>query len=845
MKRRNIAVILFILLTYGTLVATFKGKLKNQTAIVVDAGDAKIFSLMVNETIVSEVIPMELSRWKTEPENVSPQPIPNGVVFSGIPINYSIYFIFNATLEGLHLNFSKFPYFHALISSSPDISIDLLIGTLRDNLTLGDQLLVCDDDIVIDEKYIWKNCSSHIHECFDNHTSHSITVNVKEILSKMLSDRIFSAIQIKTKLRGFLKPELKDSLSIRLTSLSLIKDMPYYLSPKVSNYHLPDGTAVFVIKGSDDFSRFIRDYPYLQRVYIKYSINAPQNSLYIILVASKEKGRLIASRSDFIFCHSSRLNEVATHIDWRQLILFNKNYDPISGLNYLMKDGDYAVIFTPVNRSEIRGVTLNKVEFTFSKIQSAGLALPNLDEGTITMATLFILTIAGILPSLLLLALLYMHIKNKLNNNKRTITAILIIGLTLRLITAPITAFTNDLQVFAQLGALYYGSGVLGAQWVSLPGFVYIQTATYLPYALLRAAGFQDFQFLALSVYILESLFVKIPSLLSDLGIALYLRKMSQRFVPAREALLWGTYLLNPLTLYVSAILGQFDTIFVFTIILSTYYLIIEYDKIKASVFSSLCTIINPVGAATFMPLIAKIRKEDGFISALKMLLLSISIFGILMVPFMFEPRSPVFVASYERFLAGIPGEAFYGKQFTFYLYGSILSYSVGYGLTFRFMLEFLSCEPPSFLYPHGTLVAFLTLTAVFLYRMNKVRELTFRENLLLGTFLLNTVIIFQLTFPTIFDQFVIWVTALLLIAYILSNEQHFLAIFAAISVATGFIYVAVWRNYLRLISGVEKVTIGNPYLSNIAGAFIGTLYSALLIVILMITLRLWFQTKN
>jgi hypothetical protein len=79
-------------------------------------------------------------------------------------------------------------------------------------------------------------------------------------------------------------------------------------------------------------------------------------------------------------------------------------------------------------------------------------------------------------------------------------------------------------------------------------------------------------------------------------------------------------------------------------------------------------------------------------------------------------------------------------------------------------------------------------------------------------------------------------------VAYLLSKEKIFITIFTIISIATGCIYVAVWRNYVQLISGVERVSLGNPYLSNIISASIGVLYSATLIVVLIITLKLWLR---
>jgi len=255
-----------------------------------------------------------------------------------------------------------------------------------------------------------------------------------------------------------------------------------------------------------------------------------------------------------------------------------------------------------------------------------------------------------------------------------------------------------------------------------------------------------------------------------------------------------------------------------------------------------LSLIINPVGAATFIPLLAKVKKKENLFTVIKILLLALSILSVLMLPFFFEPKSPVLLTSYERFLTGIPGEAFYTKQFSFYLYGLIISSSVGYGLTFRFMLELLGYELGPFFYPLGTLTAFFALTAFFIYQMYRAKNVNAHETMLIGTFMLCTAIIFQLTFPTIYDQFVIWIAGLLLVAYLLSKEKIFIMIFTIISIATGCIYVAVWRNYVQLISGVERISLGNPYLSNIISASIGTLYSAMLMAVLIIVLKLWLR---
>ena len=845
-EKKMLPLLFIFLLLYGTCIAFCRGNLPNQTAALLSVVDNEIYSVVYDATQLSSMpISLDMNLWRIVGKNVTIENVNGEMILHGIINNYSEP-LFTATIRDVRLNFLNFPYLHAVISGDPDVTINFAIG-LESNLTLREKFKEVNPNIVKeDENYIWINLSflDNGDIIIDHQRDHVVTINVKQKISQFneILNLNFTALQISALYAGYLSTDNNCHFRIEIKSLYLWNRLPYYLRVNDGeNSDLLDQSIVFVVK-EKSINQLADAYPYLQRTYVQYSLKAPQGALYTLFLVFKSNETLIASRCNFLFSHSGLLDVIGTYVDWRQLMLLNPNFDPIGGLCSVMDDGDYAIIFAPVNRSRLESIKLYKVEFTFSKAQYTEFILPSLSEQTLLAATLFILITAGILPTSLLLVLIYMHIKGSLKNNKKGVTKILIAGSAFRLIVAPITAFTNDLQIFAQLGALYFGSGILGAQWVSLPGFVYIQIATYFPYALLRAAGFQDFQFLALSIFAIEAFFAKIPSILGDLGTVFYLRKMSQKYMPEKEALIAGLYMLNPLTIYISGILGQFDTIFLFTIILSLYHLTAKYDKVKATIFSSLSLIINPVGAATFIPLLAKVKKKENLFTVIKILLLALSILSALMLPFFFEPKSPVLLTSYERFLTGIPGEAFYSKQFSFYLYGLIISSSVGYGLTFRFMLELLGHELGAFFYPLGTLAAFFALTAFFIYQMYRAKNVNVHETLLIGTFMLCTAIIFQLTFPTIYDQFVIWIAGLLLVAYLLSKGKSFIMIFTIISIATGCIYVAVWRNYVQLISGVERVSLGNPYLSNIISASIGVLYSAMLMAVLIIILKLWLR---
>jgi len=833
-------VALLIVIAYCSCIAWFKGKLPNQTSTIVDVESSNIESLTVNETLNIATMNMSLdaSAWSVKGENAAVQNSGEDLVISGTYSNASLpLFVIQQT--GLHINFSSTSYLNTIISSVPDVNISFNLGLSRTDpiinyLTKSHPETIAESD----EKLgiIWINPTSLENESIDDQLHH-INMDFGESLSKLaLENQQFVGLQIKQYLIGF--EAANNSYETKIQYLGLSDQLPYYATiTNGKGYALSDRSIAYIVK-NDSIGNQSKDWPNLQRAYVQYGMDAPENSLYTILLLSKQDENVTAVRSGFVFVHSAHLDRVGTHIDWRRPTQLNENFQPMATLNSEMENGDYAVVFTPIEGSRIQSVQLDKVEFTFSILPYSSFVITTLSEQVLLIMSSFLLTVAGVLPTIMLLGLFYARWKNKLRDDKSMIIKVVVVGMVLRFVLAPISAYLDDLQIFSQMGALFFGSGVLGAQWVSLPGFVYLETAAYFPYAVLRAFGFHDFQFLALAIYSTEALFVKLPSILSDLGSFYFIRKMAGRYAPKEKIVLPALFLLNPLTVYTSGILGQFDSIFTFAMIASIYYLVAEYNSTKATVFASFAAILNIVGAAIFIPLWANVKLGENWKTVIKISLLAASIFGIATLPFFFETKSPLLLASYERLLSGVPGEAFYGNQIRFYIYGTLVSSSVGYGLTFRFFLEILGFQLGPAFYPYGAACAFFAFVGIFLYKINKKHKRGSQDVVYTGVFMLGVTSLFQLVFPTIFDQFVVWIVGMLLVSYILCRERMFLIIFALISVATGFVYVFTWRNYLLLVSGVDTVKLVNPYISSIASSLIGLFYSALLFIILVKILR-------
>ncbi|MCJ7424185.1 PIG-U family protein [Candidatus Bathyarchaeota archaeon] len=881
MKRHTkIATILIAILIYGSFIALLKGQLPNQDANIVTIKGEQTLSLVPNENSTSVNLSLGNEKWQvTQGENVLKSNVDGNLIFSGSydATNEALHSnqtepFFSAQQTGLELDFSaNHHYLHVILSSQPDSQIGFLVGRNNSerNLTAGlrgrypDGITETDDA----NELMWINVSNpHGGGKLDNNTSY-VTIDVADRLAKLgfgelgLSGQVFVGLQIRQYLIG--SPPLYKNYSTTIESIGLIEDPPYYAENSGGNsIALPDGSIAHII-GNVTPPNNATLWPFLQRAYVLYKMDAPQDSLYTaFLVYKKDATHLEYGRSGFVFTHTSLLNEVGTYIDWRRIsIELDSDFEPLGTLNSVMNEADYAIIFTPVRNdrvhSEVHSVNITSVALTFSELLYI---YPNdLDP----LPDYAVIIFAFVVPTVLMFALCYLYKNRTVSNSKRTITYLVLIGLGLRLILAPISAHLDDTQIFSEIGALYFqkGSGVLGAQWVSLPGFVYLETAAYFPYALLRTIGFREAPFLSLDVYPVELLFTKIPAILSDIGSFYFILKIADRCQQRNKALIAGLYLLNPLTVYISGTLGQFDSIFTFTLIAFTYYLVADYNAIKASLFSGFSAVLNPVGLATIIPFLSAVSLKKDWKAVAKGLLLIGGIFGISIAPFFFESNSPVILTSLERLIGSVPGERFYSNKIDFLAYGTQVSSSIGYGLTFRFSIEvavglgWLSDVDwlGPWYYPFTAGLILLAFVAAFIYKTREACKKGIQRCVHVGTFMLGVVCLFQLTFPLVFEQFVVWVAGLMLVSYILYQNRKFFAIFLSTCIAAGIFYtlnslsrIGLLYDFLTYILRIFEVNypIDPRDLMNWLYAILGVIYSVVVAVTFAIMCEVWFKEE-
>lgn len=819
-----------------------KGKLPNQTAALISVEESEIQKLTPRKNLDYVNLTLDSEDWEIEGENFTKYNSDRKLVISGTYTNKTL--LFKAKLSGLELNFTKTPYLHAVISSNTNVEICFLIEWKSPEVvTLYKRHPEFVAEIGYSPEIALLNISyPHHGERLFNQTGF-ITIDVAKRLSEFnLENETFSGLQI----WQYSSESSLNNYETHIETLRLLDKPPYAIVEHTEGQKLPDGSVVHIIKNAS-LKNVISECPYLQRVFILYEMNASLDTKYTIFLLSKSNDTIFVVNVNFVFVHKALVNEIGTYIDWRKPIWLDYDFEPISTLRSELDNGDYAVVFTPLKDDEIQSISLNKVSFTYSKLPFSAFVLVQFNDDIVALMSFLVLTVAGIIPIMLTAFLCYMFRKKTLGNDTKTIKKMLIAGLILRFILAPISGYAEDTQIYSEVGALYFGSGILGAQWVSFPGFVYLGISSYFPYALLRAAGFQDFQFLALDVYSLELVFTKLPAILSDVGSFYFILKIASKFALDKKSFAAGLYFLNPLSIYLSGITGQFDSIFAFALIAFTNYLIAEYEPLKASAFAAFAAILNPVGLATIVPLLsAFLSKKTPSKMIIKGVLVTFGVIVMLMIPFIFEQESPVLLGSIERFFGAVPGEVFYGRPIYFKVYGNVLQYTIGYGLTFRFLLELLDYELGWWFYPFGAALAFLFLIFAFVYKTYRANEQQKNYDVYLGTFMLGVCCLFQFFYLTIFEQFVLWVAALLLVFYLLKPAIKILALFMMLCIANGFIYIVIWRDYLFLTSGIPhtEFQFANAWLINFGSAFLGVAYSTLLIVILAILFKIWFREE-
>lgn len=592
----------------------------------------------------------------------------------------------------------------------------------------------------------------------------------------------------------------------------------------------PNGSAV-VITPSNDLPS---DGYYPKRTFVSYDLTAKAGTVYTVFLYTKYNGEALLFGGYQAFVHGSSSSTISTIIDFVDGESYNAT-EPLLSLSSILAEGQIAVIFVPLapsptNSSSFSSLQVESVQTTWGLLPFGGSDLANLSPSGLdsAVAVSYMLILATAVP-VLVSVLLWRRFKGRWMS-PRTVAVLLVGAAAIRFALAPVTGFI-DTDNFASTSSVYFSSGVFGVDWVSLPGFLYVELVSYLPYALLRNVGFSDWTVLAHSTFLVETVFVKIPSILADLGTGYLLSMFAERFRPNMKGPVLILYLFNPLTVYVSAVYGQFDTLFIFLFLATIYCQFVLARPLLKGFLLGATSIVNPVGFVLWIALLFfdKARQTNSLIRTYS---LGALVFLAGLAPVVSQSSS-VLQTTLERLMSAYPGDNVVGTSYNFFALGQLHNSSVGYGLTFRFLLELLGYAAGEYLYPFaaaGTFLVFAILMAV-LYRKEKASAiLSF-----LG-FTLGAVALFEFFFPTIFLQFAIWPLALILCIYAVTEDGHLLPLVAATSLLTGVLYVVLVDKPFDRATGTG-LDLLDPRLVNGFWAMIGLAYSALMIYVAVISI--------
>jgi len=135
------------------------------------------------------------------------------------------------------------------------------------------------------------------------------------------------------------------------------------------------------------------------------------------------------------------------------------------------------------------------------------------------------------------------------------ILSILLVGLAVRLLLAPVTGHPYDMALWTYSTRLYFQTGQVDPFYPTLPLLYYIQLASSSVYNALIVSGLNDPTFLYHTSGMVEGVFLKLPMILADVGVFLVILRFTGKISYAT------LYYLNPLTIYLSSAWGTYDSI--------------------------------------------------------------------------------------------------------------------------------------------------------------------------------------------------------------------------------------------------------------------------------------------
>lgn len=165
---------------------------------------------------------------------------------------------------------------------------------------------------------------------------------------------------------------------------------------------------------------------------------------------------------------------------------------------------------------------------------------------------------------------------------KNSLIAVFLVGLVVRVNLASFAGHPSDMALWTYSNRLFFETGQFDYLFPALPLLYYIQLGFYSFYVQLRSFGVPDFIFMYHTSYMVEGIFLKLPAILSDIGIFFLILRYTKNLLYA------SLYYLNPFMIYLSAAWGTYDSIMLLPLVLG--FLLLSRNSSR---FASICFVMS------------------------------------------------------------------------------------------------------------------------------------------------------------------------------------------------------------------------------------------------------------
>lgn len=408
-----------------------------------------------------------------------------------------------------------------------------------------------------------------------------------------------------------------------------------------------------------------------------------------------------------------------------------------------------------------------------------------------------------------------MNVVIKMINKNRISLFLILLGLSVRLLFSFLPGFQIDVTAWfawaERLNQLGFASFYSEALWTNYtPGFLYM----------LAFLGFIKNLFL-----INDSLFyliLKLPSILAEIGLGIFVYKLISNKSKSWATLATILILLNPAFIFNSSIWGQIDGLLSLLMIVSIYYLS-QKKLIYSSIFFGLSFLVKPQAIVLLPVFITSTLKDKSLKSFSKFFGTAMGIIFILSIPF--------FIIS----LFGLP--KLFLKMIADYPYTSLFAYNFWGAIGFWVQDEKLwqGLELKSWGY---ILLGLFYLPIIYLFFKKKISLWIFVSLSLLSFYFLPTRIHERYLYPALVSLIItatLLKSRLILLLTIILSFMHFLNLY--------YVYVYYNEFYLNMPKLLYNSTVFNFIQNN--GKNLSIISTAIFIIISYVLIKSSYDKKS